>query len=48
MLCGEAIEAKQILLNQSEENTLYWISKVPTTRWGALKLFVKLLITGKN
>lgn len=37
---------KQILLNQSEENTLYWMAKVPTTRWGAFKLFVKLMFGG--
>lgn len=48
MQCSRTIEARQILLNQSEENTLYWISKVPVTRWQAFKLFIKLLITGKN
>ena len=48
MRCGKSIEAKRILLNQSEEETLYWVSKVPSTRWAAFKLFIKLLITGKN
>ena len=38
---------KRILLNQSEENSLYWMAKVPTTRWGAFKLFVKLMFGGK-
>lgn len=48
MQCSRTIEARQILLNSAEENTLYWISKVPDTRWQAFKLFIKLLITGKN
>lgn len=42
------LNSTQILLNSADENTLYWISKVPVTLWGAFKLFIKLLITGKN
>lgn len=41
------LNATQTLLNQSEENTLYWISKVPATRWSAFKLFIKLMFGGK-
>lgn len=40
------LNATQTLLNQSEENTLYWISKVPATRWGAFKLFIKMMLGG--
>lgn len=42
------LNSTQILLNSADENTLHWISKVPSTRWSAFKFFIKLLITGKN